>query len=145
MLPLVYVPTASLFKPSARVADPVRYRDFCSDLAETMYAVPAVGLSAPQVGHHVRIFCMDLAPHQDPADLWCIVNPEVMERSAAKFQMEEGCASFPGKTVKIMRSEWIRIKWQTPWGHEKTEVFHGYHAAIVEHELDHLDGKLILG
>ncbi|MEC7522565.1 MAG: peptide deformylase [Myxococcota bacterium] len=114
------------------------------DMAETMYAAPGVGLAATQIGEPVRVFIIDIATGDDePSDLKVFVNPEILERDGAQ-QWEEGCLSFPGVHEEIERAERVKVRAQN----EKGETFEleadGLLAVAIQHENDHLDGKLMI-
>ena len=114
------------------------------DMAETMYAAPGVGLAATQVGEPLRLFIVDVATADDePSDLKVFVNPEIVGREG-KQAWEEGCLSFPGVHEQIERAERIKVRAQD----EKGETFEleadGLLAVAIQHENDHLDGKLMI-
>ncbi|MCZ7682400.1 MAG: peptide deformylase [Sandaracinaceae bacterium] len=114
------------------------------DMAETMYAAPGVGLAATQIGEPMRLFIIDVAVGEDePSDLKVFVNPEIVERTGTQ-SWEEGCLSFPGVHEEIERAERVRVRAQDAKG----EVFEleadGLLAVAIQHENDHLDGKLMI-
>lgn len=114
------------------------------DMAETMYAAPGVGLAAPQIGESVRLFIVDVATGDDePSDLRVFINPEIVERHG-EVAWEEGCLSFPGVHEEIGRAERVKVRAQDRDG----EVFEietdGLLAIAIQHENDHLDGKLMI-
>lgn len=129
-----------------RVALPVSVVDavvrrILDDMAETMYAGNGIGLAAPQVGHDMRAFVLDI--RGDGVDLKFFVNPEVvMSDGVAEWQ--EGCLSIPGQTMAVQRAAIVRV---SALGHDG-EPFelgaHGLMAAAIQHELDHLNGILAL-
>jgi len=127
--------------------------DLMSDMATTMYANKGVGLAAPQVGISRRFFVADLGVARQIAntekhgivssygrDLIRIVNPEIIEHSSDKRRATEGCLSYPGLDILVNRWHWIVLKYQTPYGEDKTERHEGLAARIVQHEMEHLDG-----
>ena len=113
------------------------------DMIETMYAAPGIGLAAPQVGERLRVFVVDTSVGRDPNGLLVMINPEVIERDGIQLE-EEGCLSVPGFNATVVRPERIVIKAQDRHGdvfqREGTELL----ARAFQHELDHLDGILII-
>jgi peptide deformylase len=115
-----------------------------ADMAETMYAAPGVGLAAPQIGVAKRVFVIDIATGDDqPSDLRVFVNPEILELGEPCVSTE-GCLSFPGSSEEVKRGETVKVRAQN----ERGEVFEleadGLLAIAIQHENDHLDGKLLI-
>lgn len=142
--PILHYPDPRLRK----VADPVdvvddETRRLVDDMAETMYAAPGVGLAAPQIGVSKRIFIMDCAKEDEPSDLRVFINPEILERSG-EITWEEGCLSFPGAREEITRAERVKIRALDRDGKPFEMLFEELRAVAVQHENDHLDGKLML-
>jgi len=108
-------------------------------MAETMYASSGIGLAAPQVGISLRMLVIDAGD-----GLREFVNPHIISRSSAKSKMEEGCLSVPGVGVVVSRPARIKVKAQNAKGELFTEEFDGLAARAIQHEADHLSGKLIL-
>ncbi len=114
------------------------------DMAETMYAAPGVGLAATQIGEAVRVFVIDIATGEDePSDLRVFVNPEILERNGEQV-WEEGCLSFPGVHEEIQRAERVRVRAQDVTGAFFELEADGLLAVAIQHENDHLDGKLMV-
>ncbi|MCC7538719.1 MAG: peptide deformylase [Deltaproteobacteria bacterium] len=142
--PILHYPDPRLrqaAEPVAQVDDDVR--KLVDDMAETMYAAPGVGLAAPQIGEGKRIFIMDVAKEDEPSDLRVFINPEIVERHG-EIAWEEGCLSFPGAREEITRAERIRVRALDRDGKTFEMVFEGLAAVAVQHENDHLDGKLMI-
>ena len=145
-------PDPVLLKEAAPVevfdADLVRLVD---DMAETMYHDGGVGLAAPQVGVSRRILVMDCSNPNDPDDadaagapgLLCFINPEILTREGL-IAWEEGCLSFPGLTVEVERSAAIRVRAYDARGAAFEIDLKGLPSVCLQHELDHLDGVVIL-
>ena len=114
--------------------DPI---EFSRDLVKFMYEKNGIGLAANQVGVPYRIFAM----RGQPENFVCF-NPKIVWKSDAKIELEEGCLTFPGMLVKIIRPQHIRVRFNTPNGDILTKQFTGMTARIFQHELDHLDGVL---
>jgi peptide deformylase len=114
------------------------------DMAETMYAAPGVGLAATQIGEAKRLFIIDIATGDDePSDLRVFVNPEILERDGAQT-WEEGCLSFPGVHEEIERAERVKVRAQDESGETFELEADGLLAVAIQHENDHLDGKLMI-
>jgi peptide deformylase len=114
------------------------------DMAETMYAAPGVGLAATQIGEPVRVFVIDIATGEDePSDLRVFVNPEILERTGEQT-WEEGCLSFPGIHEEIQRAERVRVRAQDVTGKYFELEADGLLSVAIQHEYDHLDGKLMV-
>ncbi len=108
------------------------------DMAELMYSYEGIGLAAPQVGLLQRIIIAD-----NDGKLISLVNPKIIEEKGADF-LEEGCLSLPGVSVNIERSKSIVVHYINPEGKEIHNRYSGLIARIIEHEIDHLNGILIL-
>ncbi len=124
-----------------------------TDMAETMYAAPGVGLAGPQVADLRRILTADLAPDDEDGNrgekgthLFLIVNPTIIASSDELIRWEEGCLSLPELWEYFEnRHKRIRLRWQDPHtGEFLEEEFEDYPSVIVQHEMDHLDGVTML-
>ncbi len=114
------------------------------DMAETMYAAPGVGLAATQLGERKRLFIVDIATGEDePSDLRVFVNPEILS-SEGEVRWEEGCLSFPGVHEEIDRKERVRVRAQGRDGAPFELEAEGLLAVAIQHEHDHLEGKLMV-
>lgn len=132
------------------VANPVETFDaglktLADDMLETMYDAPGIGLAAPQVGVLSRILVMDCVKDEDeePRPM-VLVNPVIEEASEEKRVYEEGCLSIPEQYAEVERPDWVTVSWKTLDGAEARERFEGLWATCVQHEIDHLDGKLFI-
>ncbi len=117
------------------------------NMFETMYQADGVGLAAPQIGLPIRLLVIDLAPlkEQDPelgSFKMVMINPEMLEMSRETDLAEEGCLSLPGIHESVPRAKRIKITYVDTDFNEHTEVFEGYKARVVQHEYDHLEGKV---
>jgi peptide deformylase len=114
------------------------------DMAETMYAAPGVGLAATQIGVPLRVFLVDVAMGDDvPSDLRIFINPELVE-AAGEVINEEGCLSFPGVHEEIKRAERVKVRAQDLKGNAFELEADGILAVAIQHENDHLNGKLMV-
>jgi peptide deformylase len=114
------------------------------DMAETMYAAPGVGLAAPQIGVALRLFLIDVSTGEDvPSDLRIFINPQCIE-TAGEVCYEEGCLSFPGIHEEIKRAERVKVRAQDGEGNVFELEAEGLLAIAIQHETDHLNGKLMV-
>jgi len=114
------------------------------DMAETMYAAPGVGLAAPQIGVSKRLFIIDVATDEDePSDLRVFINPEIVA-AEGETTFNEGCLSFPGVREDIDRAERVTVRALDKDGKPFELEADGLLAIAIQHENDHLDGKLMI-
>lgn len=123
--------------------------EFLRDFWETMYYADGVGLAAPQVGRSVRIFVIDAGAgsKEDPSlkDFRKVfINPRIVEFSGNPAVFEEGCLSLPEIHENVTRPDTVRIVYQDENFQEHDETYHGFVARIIQHEYDHLEGKLFI-
>ncbi len=119
-------------------------RQKLSDMAESMYAAPGVGLAAPQVADSRRFVVLDPGEKSERGvNLYKMINPTIVEKSDDYIMWEETCLSVPGLEVKVKRHNRIRVEWTDENGEPCTKWFEEYPAVIVQHELDHLTGTVI--
>jgi peptide deformylase len=111
------------------------------DMLETMYQAPGIGLAAVQVGILLRIIVIDISEGKDSP--LCLINPEILERQGTE-EMEEGCLSVPGFYESVSRAERIRIRALGRDGTPFELETDGLLAVCIQHEIDHLDGKLFV-
>jgi peptide deformylase len=127
-------------------AEPVRevdgkIRKLIDDMFETMYKAPGVGLAATQVNVHIRVLVVDIT--EDRSRPLALVNPEIIERSG-EGKLEEGCLSVPGIYENIMRADRIRVRALGRNGKPQEIEAEGLLAVCIQHEMDHLEGKLFV-
>jgi len=117
-----------------------------SDMAETMYAAPGVGLAAPQIGDARRIVVIDSGTGREEggSGLLKMVNPKIIARSQETIPWRETCLSVPELEVKVDRNKHITVQWMNAEGAAFERDFHEFEAVIVQHELDHLIGTVLL-
>ncbi|MBY4894545.1 peptide deformylase [Rhodobacteraceae bacterium N5(2021)] len=136
-----------LLWPDARLSEvckPVGKVDpqLIEDLFDTMYAAYGRGLAAPQVGVLQRVFVVDVTWKEGVRTPRVFVNPVVQQRSADMRSMEEQCLSIPDLPMRVTRPEGVTLAWEGADG-PQTETFEGNLARCIQHELDHLDGRVI--
>ena len=112
------------------------------DLLETMYKSSGIGLAAPQIGVLKRIFVMDCGEEEKNKEPYVFINPEIVWVSDELNLHEEGCLSIPEIYVEIERPKKVKINFKDIMGDNKSEFFEGISATCVQHEIDHLNGKL---
>jgi peptide deformylase len=156
VLEILTVPNPILTR-KCRLVGPDEFTDdlriFISDLAETMYAAPGVGLAAPQVGDLRRIIVADPGNSKREEDengrptrprFVAMINPVVIEASRDRILWEEGCLSVPEFNEDVSRPRRVHIRWQDEHGRTQQQWFEDYDAIVVQHEMDHLEGTVIL-
>ena len=134
-------------KPVETVDDDVRA--LVSDMFETMYAAPGIGLAAIQVGVPQRVLVIDLQepeeeggePVRDPR---VFINPEIVDHSEEEVPYTEGCLSVPDQYAEVDRPDRIRARWLDENGKEHDEAIEGLLAVCLQHEMDHLNGVLFI-
>lgn len=113
-------------------------------MVETMHnTITAIGLAAPQVGESLQLSVIDLSQGTDEKELFVLINPEILEAEGSETD-EEGCLSFPGLTMPIKRNTRIFLKNTDLDGKEIKREIEGFLARVIQHEIDHLNGKLII-
>jgi len=143
LLPILRYPDPRLHKVAQPVASvDARIRQLVRDMAETMYAAPGVGLAATQVDVHERIVVIDVSENNDT--LRVLINPEILWKSEAQQTYEEGCLSVPGIYDEVQRAAQIKVRALNEQGEAYEFEADGLLAVCVQHELDHLDGKVFV-
>ena len=132
-----------LAEPVADLSDALR--QLADDMLETMYDAPGVGLAAPQVGVSSRLIVMDCVKEEGaPRQPQQMFNPEVFAASDTLRVYEEGCLSIPEQFAEVTRPAEVTVRWIDRDGKEQRQDFAGLWATCVQHEIDHLDGKLFI-
>jgi len=143
--PIIALPDPVLRKVSApieRVDDDLRR--LMDDMLETMYAAPGVGLAAIQVGIPRRVVVLDVAPEGEGPRPLCLVNPEIVALGSEMRLHEEGCLSIPEVLVEIERPATLTVRYLDRDGEPRELAAEGLLATVLQHEINHLDGKLII-
>jgi peptide deformylase len=141
-LPILRYPDPRLHKKAATVAsvdDGVR--QLAADMAETMYAAPGIGLAATQVDVHRQVIVIDVS--EDRSQLLTFINPEIVARSG-EAAGEEGCLSVPGIYETVSRAERVKVRALGLDGHPFEFEADGLLGACIQHEMDHLQGKVFV-
>jgi len=140
--PILRFPDPRLKKiaaPVTKIDDSIRR--LASDLAETMYEAPGIGLAATQVDVHLRVIAIDASETRD--QLLVLVNPELVESEGVQIG-EEGCLSVPGIYDKVERAERVVVRYMDLEGNKKTVAADGLLAVCLQHEMDHLEGRVFV-
>lgn len=120
-------------------------RMLAADMLETMYDAPGIGLAAPQVGVMERLIVIDCVKEEgEKPRPYVMFNPEVVASSDISSTYEEGCLSIPDQYADVTRPAEVSVRWMDVDGNEKFEDFSGLWAVCVQHEIDHLEGKLFI-
>lgn len=127
-------------------AEPVSVFDdalarLAEDMLETMYSASGIGLAATQVGVNQRVFVMDIS--EGANDPQVLINPRISEKRGEQVY-QEGCLSFPGLFADVKRADWIHVEAEDVNGNTVTREVDGLNAVCIQHELDHLDGKVFV-
>jgi peptide deformylase len=123
--------------------------EIISNMWETMYHSDGVGLAAPQVGMSIRLFVVDASSGADDEPSLkdfkkVFINPEIASLAGEEWIMNEGCLSLPEIREDVKRPDVVRLKYQDENFEQHDEVFYGYAGRIIQHEYDHLEGKLFI-
>ncbi|MEX0387086.1 peptide deformylase [Spiribacter onubensis] len=119
-----------------------RVRELVSDMFETMYDAPGIGLAATQIDVHERIVVMDVS--EDGSEPMALINPEIVHRADSREIAEEGCLSIPGYADNVERVDAVRLRALDLDGEPFEVEAEGLMARCIQHELDHLDGRLFI-
>ena len=142
LLPILRYPDPRLHTRAAPVREVNdEIRQLIADMAETMYEAPGIGLAATQVNVHQRVVVIDTS--EDKSALLALINPEIIARSGEQV-CEEGCLSVPGIYDKVSRSETVRVRAVDQQGKTFELDAEGLLAVCIQHELDHLEGKVFV-
>ncbi|EAR22385.1 peptide deformylase [Nitrococcus mobilis] len=126
-------------QPVEKVTDEVRR--LVDDLFETMYDAPGIGLAATQVNIHWRVLVVDITEAKN--EPLAFINPQILERKGEE-EMQEGCLSVPGYFDTVRRAEWVKVHAQDRSGEPFELETDGLLAVCIQHEIDHLEGKLFV-
>ena len=146
--PIVIFGADVLRKPSVEIdADYPELKKLIEDMFLTMKQAEGVGLAAPQIGKNIRLFVVDCSPWGDEDEACkdyrrAFINPEIYEVSEETELFNEGCLSLPGLHEDVRRPIAIKMRYLDENFEEHDELFDGFRARVLQHEYDHLDGKV---
>jgi peptide deformylase len=145
-LPIITLPDPLLRKTSAPVETvDEEVRSFASNMLETMYAAPGIGLAAVQVGLLRRVIVMDTVKGEDvPRNPFVLINPEIVSFGDTPRLHEEGCLSIPQMYAEVERPALVRVRYIDIEGKQQEQDFADLQATVVQHEIDHLEGVLFI-
>ena len=129
----------NIAQPVQKVDDDIR--QLLDDMLDTMYAAPGIGLAATQVNISARVVVIDVSEEKDQP--LCLINPEILELEGVE-EMEEGCLSVPGVYEVVQRADLVRLRALDHAGQPFEMLAEGLLAVCIQHEIDHLDGKLFV-
>ena len=144
--PILIHPDPRLKQVAAPVPDVTdARRALAADMLATMYDAPGIGLAAPQVGVLERLIVVDCVKDEGAAPRPIVMfNPRVVSASDATSTYEEGCLSIPDQYADVTRPAEVAVEWMDADGNARAEAFAGLWATCVQHEIDHLEGKLFI-
>ncbi|WP_294620661.1 peptide deformylase [uncultured Roseovarius sp.] len=144
--PILIHPDPRLKKLCAPVPDiSDELRKLADDMLETMYDAPGIGLAAPQIGVMDRVIVLDCVKDEGEAPRPLVMfNPEIVASSDETNVYEEGCLSIPEQYAEVKRPKVVDVRWIDRDGNEQSETFDDLWATCVQHEIDHLNGKLFI-
>lgn len=141
-LPIVEYPDPGLRQTARAVTDfDEALARLAADMRETLQASSGLGLSAPQVGVGRRVLLLAGDEGEEPV---CYVNPTILERSSTRLLVEESCLSLPGISANVKRAQSVRVRAQDLAGRPFEQRLRNLPAVCLQHELDHLDGRLFI-
>lgn len=142
LLPILRFPDPRLRKVAVSVNKiDNSIKKLAADMAETMYEAPGIGLAATQVDVHKRVVVIDISEEKN--DLLVLVNPEIIEADGLAIG-EEGCLSVPGIYDRVERAEQVKVRFLDLEGEQQVLAADGLLAVCIQHELDHLNGKVFV-
>ena len=144
--PILVAPDPRLKMKSKSVEGPVTdaHRALMDDMLETMYDAPGIGLAAIQIGEPLRIIVMDLAKEGEPKEPRYFVNPEILWAAEETQPYEEGCLSVPDIYDEVERPARVKLRYLNYKGEQIEEEAEGLYAVCIQHEMDHLMGKVFV-
>ncbi len=143
-LKIVHQPDIFLREPTSEVKLPLSPEDqvIIDQMVATMYKNNGIGLAANQVGYARRMFVMDTSNERESPKIF--INPVIEKKAKEKLTAEEGCLSCPNQFGHVRRPMYVGLSWICRHGKKQYKTFYHLPARVVQHEMDHLDGKLII-
>jgi peptide deformylase len=146
--PIVVYGDAVLRKKATNIEVGTDLKQLIEDMYETMHAANGIGLAAPQIGKSIRLFVVDGTILEDEPTLkdfkQAFINPTIVDESGTEWPFEEGCLSIPNIREDVSRKEKLKIKYYDEAWQLREEEFDGMKARIIQHEYDHIEGKLFI-
>ena len=145
VLPIVKWPDVRLSRTCEAVSEVTgEIRALAQNMLETMYDAPGRGLAAPQVGVLIQMFVMDATWKDGDRRPQIFINPQEIWSAKTNVISSEGCLSIPGLTVDVDRASAVKIRWTDETGAIREQQFDGFAARCIQHEMDHLQGRVTL-
>jgi peptide deformylase len=142
---IIVIPEPALRQISAPVASVSKdVRALADDMLETMYEAPGIGLAAIQIGVAQRVVTIDLAKKDEPKEPIVFINPEIISASEETSSYEEGCLSIPDYYEEVTRPATVKVRYMDLAGKAQELDADGLMATCIQHEIDHLNGKLFI-
>lgn len=150
--PIVMYGDAVLRKKASDIKNGTDVKQLVADMFETMYVANGVGLAAPQIGKAIRLFIVDGTSMQDEEEgsedmtgfKKAFINPAILSEEGEEWEFEEGCLSIPNIREKVSRKETLRVRYYDEDWNQHEEEYNGVKARIIQHEYDHIEGKLFI-
>ncbi len=146
--PIVMYGDAVLRKRAKDIQEGTDLKTLIADMYETMHGAHGIGLAAPQIGKSVRLFVVDGTTLEEEPTLkdfkQAFINPVIIKETGTEWEFEEGCLSIPNIREDVSRKEKIKLKYFDENWQPKEEEFSGMKARIIQHEYDHIEGKLFI-
>ena len=141
---IVHYPDIFLREPTREINIPISPEDqvIIDEMIDTMYKNNGIGLAANQVGYARRMFVMDTSNEKNSPKVF--INPVIEKRGKEKITEEEGCLSCPNQFADVRRPLYVGLTWICRHGKKQYKTFYHLPARVVQHEMDHLDGKLCI-
>jgi len=141
---IVKYPDKFLHRPTEEVWLPLNedHKNLIKNMIKVMYENNGIGLAANQIGFSDKIFVMDVSNEKNKPQVF--INPKIMKEAKEKLTYAEGCLSCPGKLVNVRRSIYVGLEWICEHGKKQYKTFYHLPARVVQHEMDHLNGKLCI-
>ena len=141
---IVEQPDIFLREPTSKVKFPLSSEDqiIIDQMIDTMYQNNGIGLASNQVGYARRMFIIDISRNKSSPIIF--INPVIKNKAKEKLTEEEGCLSCPKKLIDIKRHIYVGLKWFCRDGEEQYKTFYYLSSRVIQHEMDHLEGKLII-
>ena len=141
MLEIITYPNPILTKTCQPITNPtdLEIKQLITNMTQTMRAHDGIGLAAPQIGKNIRLFLTEINH-----ELMVFINPEIQKLSGKDTRAEEGCLSFPGQYLPVVRPDKVKIKFIDASGQKQIIKAKGLLARAIQHEFDHLEGILFM-